>query len=246
MNSAFEDRFEFVRSYEFYGADVVVRRYLSSEKFIDFGRTGELYFAPASRMSDPEEGFFTRADQSFREEQLKGEGFNTLELNMAREAWDKIASGNAKAVVLSCWSMGVEEDSRMWDAYGQSTDAVAIETTVHALRRAIDRRGIVVPVRYVDRDCVRLPRSHSLLPFFFKGIDFSWERELRIVAEMGIGNRLETPRRLKVFPDLINFRFVIAPGARRERAREVRELLSVLHSKPNVVRSSLERKCRLK
>lgn len=79
------DRFAHLRRYAHAGADTVIRRYLQSDKFLDLARTGELYFAPASAMSDPEEGFFTLADQRAREGRLEAMGFCARGLNIARQ-----------------------------------------------------------------------------------------------------------------------------------------------------------------
>jgi hypothetical protein len=200
------NRLDPLRRYEFAGADVVLRRYLSAEKFADFAATAHLYFSTASKMADAEEGFYTLADQKLREDQLERLRFTPKGMNMARKAWDTVARSNASAVVLSCWTMGPAECSRMWNEYGQTADAVAIETTVHTLQRALRPDFLAVPVRYIDRDTAILPNEHSLEPFFFKGPGFAWENELRFVGEMELGRRLGSARRVPVDVGSLNLR----------------------------------------
>ena len=232
-------RLDHVRPYAYSGPDIVIRRYLQPDKFVDFAKTGELHFAPASAMSDKEEGFFTLADQRQREQHLKGLRFTDRGLNIARKAWDTVSESNAKAVVLSCWTMGSDEDPRMWAEYGQSSDAVAVETTVFALRDVLGPDFLAVPVRYVDRDTTVLPQASSLEPFFFKGLDYRWENELRWVAEMEIGRRMGSPRRVRVAPGKLCLTFLVAPDAHPTRTEEVEGLLSKLIANPKVLRSRL-------
>ena len=239
MKNCVEDPFAYVRQYAYSGPDTIIRRYLQLDKFLDLARTGELYFAPASAMSDPEEGYFTLADQRAREENLQTMGFPARGLNIARKAWDTIAAGSAKTVVLSCWTMGRAEDPRMWHEYAPSSDAVALETTVHALQRALSPEFLAVPVRYMDRENELLPNStlDTLEPYFFKGKHFEWERELRFVGNMEMGRQLGSPRRIKVHPGRAHFRFIVAPSAPVGRLEQVRTLLA--HWEPGVkVRAS--------
>ena len=129
----------------------------------------------------------------------------------------------------------------MWREYAPSSDAVAIETSVHALERALGDDFLSVPVRYIDRGRELLPDlTHDPLePFFFKGHDFEWERELRFVGGMVIGTRLGTPRRIKVLPSQAPLRFIVAPSApasspRRQRSSSARAAAS---------KSSLRSRC---
>jgi len=243
MKNPVKDPFAYVRQYAYRGSDTTIRRYLHPDKFIDLVRSGELHFAPASKMtSDPEEGYFTLADQRLREERLKGIGFGSLELNLARKAWDTIAGSNAKAVVLSCWSMGPEEDPRMWSDYAHSSpDAVALETTVHALQRALGVEFMAAPVQYIDRDTELIPNStqDTFEPFFFKGREFAWERELRFVGNMEMGKRLGSPRRVRVQPSRVPVRFIVAPNAPAGRLDEVCALLAQWEPGLEVCASSL-------
>lgn len=241
MTIPVNDPFAYVRRYAYAGCDTIIRRYLQPDKFLDIVRTGELYFAPASAMSDVEEGYFTLADQRHREEKLKGMRFCTQGLNIARQAWDTMAASNAQTVVLSCWSMGPGEDLKMWREYAPSSHAVALETTAHALQRALGGDFLAVPVRYIDRESALLPNStlDTLEPFFFKGKDFAWESELRFLGNMERGKRLGSPRRVKLHPSRVPMRFILTPSAPAGRLDEVRSLLCQLELGLEVCASSL-------
>lgn len=219
------DCFATLRHYEYAGDDAIIRRYFSSTKFLDFAKTWELYFAPASAFTDEEEGFYTVTDQVTREGQLRALRFSDRAMNIARHAWDTVAQNNKKAVMISCWTLGNTEDPRMWQVYGKDDEAVALETTVGALRRLLGHEFLFVPVQYIDRNRDSLPQTHSLEPFFFKGLDFQWEHELRIVAQMEVGWKLGTPRRIATPPGQLPFRLLLPQGARAERRFEVEEIL---------------------
>lgn len=232
--------FEALQHYQYVGIDMTIRRYLNPFKFNDFAKTGELYLAPALTMADPEEGFFTVVDQQYREDQLRRVGFTDSWMNTARKSWDHVAASNAKATLLSCWSMGVAESSQMWAEYGESNEnSVAVETTIYSLQKVLGPAFLIAPVKYVEREKVVLPEGHSLIPFLYKGSDFAWERELRIVANMEIGARIGSARRVPLNLEALDPLFLTAPGASPSRVDEVKAALSTIMAFPRVARSAL-------
>lgn len=78
--------------------------------------------------------------------------------------------------------------------YGKNPEAIALETTVGRLRRALGWGFLIIPVTYLDFSRQAIPKEHSLQPFFFKQCGFGWEREVRVVGEMEVGKRIESPR----------------------------------------------------
>jgi hypothetical protein len=226
MDTLPADYFSTLRKYETAAPDTVIRRYLTAEKFERFVQNWALRFAPASEFrDDPEEGFFTVQDQVARENRLKQMKFCDRGMNIAREAWDTVSKNNAKAVVISCWTRGQAESARMWEEYGQSKRAVAIETTLGALRAVLGRDVIAAPVQYIDREYASLPEGHSVEPFLFKGKDFEWENELRFVASMEIGRRLGTPRMFILPADKLDLKIILHPQADQQRMPEIATLL---------------------
>lgn len=240
MSSPSIDPFFALRKYETAPGDTVIRRYLTAEKFERFLNGWELRFAPASAfLDDPEEGFFTLRDQAVWEDRLKKMRFPERGMNHARQAWDTISKHNAGTVVISCWAQGQEESRLMWTEYGKSSRAVAIETTLGALRAVLGIDVIAAPVRYIDRERTKLPETHSVEPFLYKGLDFEWENELRFIANMEMGQRIGTPRMFRLSPDTLPVKFILAPGADRQRRFEVLELLGQHAPKVEVRRSTL-------
>lgn len=139
----------------------------------------------------------------------------------AREACDVNAINAQMTVVISCWSLGENEDMRMWDVYGEkSSNAVALETEIRFLRKALNRDFLFIPVIYEHH--LDIPSKElSLETFFHKRQKYDWEKELRIVAEMEKGKKIGTPRRVPLVLQKLPCRFIVAPGASIDRRIEV-------------------------
>ncbi|MGK2942551.1 MAG: hypothetical protein ACSLFJ_12870 [Immundisolibacter sp.] len=186
--------FDLLRRFEAADDALVLRRYVSNWKFAHLVSSKALFFAPASKFSDKLEGHYTHLDNERSDRQLVQWGFDSRARDIAEDARTRIASHNQKAVVICCWTAGCDESPRHWSKYGGSPEAVALETTVGHLRRALGSTFLIVPVNYLDFSEGAIPREHSLQPFFFKQRCFAWEREVRVVGEMEIGKRIESPR----------------------------------------------------
>ena len=192
-------------------------RYMSLDKLIDLLSTSELYFSPlASFMkSDPFEGYLPsvafEADASiFRssiadneamlqqlEAHRKSLGFELSidERNVLQGKIDALKktprvyrAAISKAITVNCWHINEGESEAMWRLYGDNGKAIAVQTTLDALRESIqvcdsEYRVQIYPVKYLDffdksltpRDCViegqRAP--------FFKRKSYEHEREVR-------------------------------------------------------------------
>ncbi|GEM_PF-2859822 len=184
--------------YEVRDFSLPLTRVMSFSKFNDLIESQSLYFSPASHFDDKLEGNYTNRDHKKSEEQLISCGFNASALQMSANAKMLIADHNQQAVVISCWTMASELSIRMWDTYTSSEDSLAIQTTVEKLKDALGSDFLFIPVRYLDFDRDEIPQTHSLEPFFFKQQTYSWEKELRIVAEMEAGKRIGSPRKARV------------------------------------------------
>jgi hypothetical protein len=141
---------EIRRSSEVDDSNLVLRRYLTPPKFTGLTTSGSLCFAPASSFSDESEGHYTQRDYDAWDQELLHAGFDDRSRARASSAKAKIAYWNRQAGAMSCWTAGPSEDLRMWREYGKSSDAVAIETTVGALRASLGPDFLIIPVTYLD------------------------------------------------------------------------------------------------
>lgn len=229
-----------LNSHDIPEASVIVRRYLTPEKFSKFLESRSLYFSPASSFDDKREGHYTHKDMKTWDEQLKDWGFSAHERALAEEAKAKIARHNQKAVVISCWTSGEDEDIRMWREYGNSNEAVAIETTVGKLSSVLGPDFLIIRVAYLDYTSDSIPKNHSLQPYFYKDKEkYGWEREVRIVGEMEIGRRIETPRMVNIDLQGIVDRIIVCPAAPVGFHEQTQERINGLGLHISVVASSL-------
>lgn len=212
---------------------MVLRRFMSLKRFRQIIESSSLYFPPASKFEDDFEGNPTNRDHVQRESQLKSYGIGEPELAMAKKANQMTANWNRRAIVISCWTRNSVNHTRMWDEYAGGDCAVAIETTVGRLQNCLGDGFLIIPVKYIDFDRDQIPRGHSLLPFFYKRAElFEWENEVRIIGEMEIGSRIESPRLVRVDLDALIQKITVAPTAPEDFTGVVRSLAQ--HSLPGV------------
>jgi hypothetical protein len=216
-----------LRLYEVAEGSLRLTRVMSFCKFHDLLESNTLYFSPASQFEDKLEGNNTNLDYQKSEEQLISWGFDVAELQMASDAKKLISTHNQQAVVISCWTMANEISKKMWDTYTSAEDSLAIQTSVEKLSDALGEDFLFIPVRYLDFDNEEIPRNHSLETFFYKQKNkYSWEREVRIVAEMEAGKRIGSPRKAHVSLGSFITGIKFHPKANKAFIQDVKELVN--------------------
>jgi hypothetical protein len=212
---------------------------LNHWKFKDLLESKSLCFTPASKFYDELEGHYTKFDQYAWDQQLSVWGINQFVRSIALASKLSVTQHNQKAIVISCWVLGVEENARIWRDYDGSVKSVAIETTVGQLRATLGSGFLMVRVNYIDSTLDSIPKDHSLQPFFFKGESFEWEREVRIVCAMERGQRIGTLRIVPIDPGRLIRKIIISPFVGAAYAKEVRSLLTSVPLSIPIEESSL-------
>ena len=192
-------------------------RYLSLDKLVDLLSTSELFFAPLATFAktDPFEGYLPSVALDAHASIFRKHA-NDLELahqqvaehrdkqgcpltNAEREALQaslkdlrstprRLLPAIAKTTVVNCWHASESESEAMWRLYAENGKAVAVETTLDALKESIQKRESssvvhIYPVKYLDffdpalqpRDCVVEGHLAPLL----KRISYQHEHEVR-------------------------------------------------------------------
>ncbi len=214
-----------------------IRRFLPEMKLRDLVQNRVLHFAPASSFEDKMEGRRTDADLKDTDLRLVQWGLDSDWRIRARDAEYASASHNRGATVILCWTMESTSCARMWTDYGQSKEAVAIETTIGKLRTSLGPNFLVVPVEYIDFSQRSIPNDHSLRPYLFKRDCFAWETDVRVIADMEPGARTGSPRRVPIRLEGLIDQIVISPSASDAFADEVRRLVEVAAPSVKVRRS---------
>lgn len=144
-------------------------RYLSLDKLVDLLSTSELFLTPLETFarSDPFEGYlptvaFDAHASIFRKyvsdlqlvhqqlaEHRQNKGYPltdseraTLETSVEdmRSSLRRLLPAIAKTTAVNCWHASESESEAMWRLYAENGKAVAVETTLDALKRAIQER----------------------------------------------------------------------------------------------------------
>lgn len=192
-------------------------RYLSLDKLVDLLSTSELFFTPLANFAetDPFEGYLPsvaydaeasilrklvndseRSHQQvaeYRNEQgspLTDAERETLQASLKdlRSTSRRFVPAIAKTTMVNCWHASESESEAMWRLYAENGKAVAVETTLDALKESIQKRESssvvhIYPVKYLDffdsalqpRDCVVEGHLAPLL----KRNSYQHEREVR-------------------------------------------------------------------
>ena len=205
-----------LRRYEVREDDLALWRYMNLRKFKSLMKSKSLYFPPSSTFNDELEGHITNYDHRAQDAQLSRFGISTSQRQIAEQARKAIADSNQMPTVISCWTKNTDGPECMWKEYGGSIEkSVAIETTVGRLRGCLGSEFLIIPITYLDFEKDSIPGGHSLLPFFFKRLKYSQEREVRIIGDMEMGKRIGSHRTVQVDLKLLLGKIVVSPKASR-------------------------------
>ncbi len=230
---------DYLRQFEVTDNSRVVRRFLSERKFCDLFDTSELYFSPASKCGDEKEGRNTTMSHHLADKQLQSWGLDSKAREIAEKSKRNVETWNQSAVLINCWTMEDASCRRMWNEYGKSSKSVAVETTIGALRSALTDDFLMLSVRYVGESYTDIGKVHSLEPFFFKRCNFSWEKEVRIIAQPERGAAVETARRYRIELASVIQRVFVHPDATDTFATKVRDILARIGVTPAATPSRL-------
>lgn len=170
-----------------------VCRYMPFSKFISLLAFQALWFSKLNILQDGFEGQIPlRLKRQLHEDNQKYKAvFNTPEVHRQIDQWlDRNEEDSRELLVVSCWFLGDADSERMWREYGQSSEAVAVKSTVGRLSRHVfvprdEHVSHLGLVSYVDHD------NHQMSAYdahqgheraFLKDNKFAHEQEVRIVT----------------------------------------------------------------
>ena len=181
-----------VRSYEAHEhftsppPDARLWRYLDLARFVSLRDTSALFFPQVDALGDPYEGTYSRANVARRPQV-----YDQPTRELMERAYGTLAILRP-LVYISCWHENDYESAAMWELYGRSNRAVAIQTTFKRLtgsfgaipgqHERMDRHVYVGRVSYIDYDKDWIPEENLFVPFLHKRKSFEHEREVRVIA----------------------------------------------------------------
>jgi len=131
--------------------------------------------------SDPFEGSFSRVNLEQRPhvyKDLDPEQYEKMIFQLSESSkWMR------EWTYINCWHSNEYESAAMWDLYGKSNEAVAIETNYQKLVDVLPESTFIGLVRYIDYDKEWLPEGNTFYPFLHKRKSFEHEKEIRIVMQ---------------------------------------------------------------
>ena len=191
-------------------------KYFSTNRFLEFLYSSNLYFASALQFEDIFEGSVVVISPEHKTDPGSEE----------MECFEKAFYELKRLTKISCWHRANYESDAMWKLYALKRKGVAICTTPENISKSItpyrtkpehgEEQLYGGAIKYIDLSSVRLKTS-TIERFYHKHIVFKWEREFRLVIslrmaeELGGVNVTEKGIEVKTDLDRLISRIVLGP-----------------------------------
>ncbi len=158
--------------------DTIIWKYLDLSKFLDLLMSKKLFMSRSDKFEDQYEGTFS--EPTF-EEIKKLSQDNPNFLNYYKSHRERVA--------ISSWHINEYESFAMWQIFTQNTEGLAIQSTIGRLQHALEPENqfkqFIGEVNYIDYKKEHIPFDDLFFPFLFKRKSFQYEREVRIITDIG-------------------------------------------------------------
>lgn len=222
--------------------DKPIWRYMDLWKFEKMlENNGNLFFTRADKFKDPLEGKLSETTLiKIKKEHLLSHGRTYL------ENWEKLYEDFdyfevvKRNSLVSCWHINDMENSDMWCSYTNSTQSVAIKTTVRELCSSLEKFNTldisIKKVNYIDFHNTITEYTNKLAPLFFKNKIYSFENELRVVIFKNPENNIlktqlsnfnvDIGGSLKIDWEKLNVDLYVHPNADNSFQEKIKNMLS--------------------
>ena len=158
--------------------DTIVWTYLDLSKFLDLLLSQKLFMSRSDKFEDQYEGTFS--EPTF--EEIKKLSIDNPDfLNYYKTHREKVA--------ISSWHINEYESYAMWQIFTQNSEGLAIQSTIGRLQRSLvaetNLKQYIGEVNYIDYKKEHIPFDDMFFPFLFKRKSFQYEREVRIITDIG-------------------------------------------------------------
>ncbi|SOD92067.1 hypothetical protein [Spirosoma fluviale] len=162
---------------------VKVWRYMDFTKFVALLNSGSLHLTRCDQFDDQFEGAFPEEDSQGQRDNYKDALINKARLmpdqlaQVLDTVWKKY---QRQYMFINCWHMNSHESAALWNVYGATKEAIAIQTTYDRLRSVLPASYQIGAVRYIDHETYLNEEKEGFFSVMFKRKSFEHERELRV------------------------------------------------------------------
>ena len=161
--------------------DTIVWKYLDLSKFLDLLMSQKLFMSRSDKFEDQYEGTFS--EPTFEE---------IRKLAIDNPEFLDYYKTHREKVVISSWHLNEYESFAMWQIFTQSTEGLAIQSTIGRLQKALafdtQYEQHIGEVNYIDYKKEYIPFDNDFFPFLFKRKSFQYEGEIRIISDVSSTN----------------------------------------------------------
>ncbi len=215
-------------------SNTIVWKYLDLSKFLDLLLSQKLFMSRSDKFEDQYEGTFS--EPTF--EEIKRLSANNPEF------LDFYKSHREK-VVISSWHINEYESFAMWQIFTQNSEGLAIQSTIGRLQKALflekNYNQYIGEVNYIDYKKEYIPFDDMFFPFLFKRKSFQYEREVRVISDIGNKNiKINDGLKINVDINQLIEKIYIHPKSENWYKKLVIELVSKLGFDFEIEKSDLE------
>lgn len=164
-------------------SDSRIWRYLNFTQLQSILERDRLWFSNIEQFNDPYEGTIPKENVEEEVSEIASEldmsqdEAKTLHNSIVSSAESYVSGG-----YVNCWNINNHESAALWEQYLDSSQGVAICTTVERLENALavsDRELVFGKVEYINYEREKIPGG-ELPPIFHKRRSFEHEKEYRV------------------------------------------------------------------
>jgi len=194
-------------------------------KFVNLLATRSLFFCRADKFADRWEGVYTAPTLEF----LRNSYMRNGETGTSEAFAAYFRRVQMPSYMINCWHLNEQESAAMWRLYCQTTEAIAIRTSVTRLKQCFastPERIFIGRVKYLDYSKDEMPfgfsgartgqekQTYFFPPFFSKRNSFAHEMEVRAVTfQPNPVQAVEVGITVQVDLEVLIERVYVAPGA---------------------------------
>lgn len=214
--------------------DTIVWKYLDLSKFLDLLLSKKLFMSRSDKFKDQYEGTFSEPAY----EEIK-------KLSIDNPEFLDYYKSHREKVIVSSWHINEYESFAMWQIFTQNSEGLAIQSTIGRLQNAVipekKYKQYIGEVNYIDYKKEYIPFDDVFFPFLFKRKSFQYEREVRILTDIGDEN-IKINDGLKIDVDINQLieKIYIHPKSENWYKNLVIELVSKLGFDFTIEKSDLE------